>query len=166
MANMGEQDFRTRARQGADARLDEALRQLLEVADDLQQNRGVALDLVMEDLLDVVMTRPLHDLRIQEVYIEATRSHPGRSVVVTATGLDDVGDPEPLDVIHAEDVSPSTLATQLLMRLRDRGLGGVRRVVSSAGTNLVGVVPAVFPDAGWLPLGTGERPSWLTLPEV
>lgn len=168
---MAEQGGTTWSRRTEDERLDEALRHLLEIAerDPATDDAGPVHDLVLEELLEIIMTRSLRGREFDEVYLEVTRLDPRDRgepprVLATATGLDPAGDPEPLDFLKGEDVAASTLATALLVRLRDRGLQRVRRVRSSAGTSLADVVPAVFPGAGWLPLGRHERPAWLTLP--
>lgn len=174
---MAEQRGATWSRNVEDGHLDQALRHLLEIAERDADDHGhhgesePVHDLVLEELLEIIMTRSLEGLRIDEVYVETTHFSPRtrgepRRVLVTATGLDPSGDPEPLDFLRGEDVAASTLTSALLVRLRERGLQGVRRVLSSAGTSLADVVPAVFPGAGWLPLGRGERPDWLTLPDA
>lgn len=172
---MVEQGRATWSGHAGEVRLDEALRRLLEIAErdpdssPVDDDPDPVHDLVLEELLEVIMTRSLRGLQIDEMYMEATQLRPRRRntprrVLVTATGLDRAGDPEPLDFLRGEDVAASSLATALLVRLRDRGLEGVRRVLSSEGTSLAEVVPAVFPGAGWMPLGRGQRPDWLTLP--
>lgn len=175
---MAEQGRTAWSGQAGEALVDEALRRLLEIArrdpdgevsGSARVDEDSARDPVIDELLDAIMTRSLRGLQVDAVYIEATQLGPDRwntprGVLVTATGLDAAGDPEPLDFVRGEDVTASTLATALLVRLRDRGLQGVRQVLSSEGTSLADVVPAVFPGAGWLPLARGERPDWLGLP--
>jgi hypothetical protein len=134
--------------------------------DELDELELVLEDLVVEEILDALTTRPLDGVTTDEVYVEVTRLEPcdsggSSSVVATATGVGSDGRPEPLGAMAASRPS-SNVAAVLLVSLRARGLRGVRRVTSSPGTDLAAVVGTVFPGAGWVPLTSQERPAWLS----
>jgi putative transposase len=86
---------------------------------------------------------------LDATYIKARINHRiiSRAVVV-ATGVSDNGDREVLGV-DVGDSEDEVFWTAFLRGLKDRGLGGVRLVISDAHTGLKASIPRVLAGASW-----------------
>jgi putative transposase len=108
----------------------------------------------IDDEVAVFRSRRLDHLAMPYVYLDATyikARHAHRIVsraVVVATGVTVNGDREVLGV-DVGDSEDEVFWTAFLRGLRDRGLGGVRLVISDAHAGLKASIPRVFSGAAW-----------------
>jgi putative transposase len=108
----------------------------------------------IDEQVDVFRTRRLDHLTFPYVFVDATyikarvNHHIVSRAVVVATGVAADGNREVLglDVGDSED---EVFWTQFLRSLRDRGLGGVRLVISDAHAGLKAAIGRVFQGAAW-----------------
>jgi putative transposase len=108
----------------------------------------------IDDEVAVFRTRPLDHIAMPYVYLDATyikaRNHHrivGRAVVVaTAVTVDGNREVLGVDVGDSED---EVFWTAFLRTLRDRGLAGVRLVISDAHAGLKASIARVFNGASW-----------------
>jgi putative transposase len=108
----------------------------------------------IDDEVAVFRTRPLGHIAMPYVYLDATyikaRNHHrivGRAVVVaTAVTVDGNREVLGVDVGDSED---EVFWTAFLRTLRDRGLTGVRLVISDAHSGLKASIARVFAGASW-----------------
>jgi putative transposase len=108
----------------------------------------------IDDEVAVFRTRPLGHIAMPYVYLDATyikaRNHHrivGRAVVVaTAVTIDGNREVLGVDVGDSED---EVFWTAFLRTLRDRGLTGVRLVISDAHAGLKASIARVFAGASW-----------------
>lgn len=110
-----------------------------------------------EQLLAEICLRRLDHAAFPQVEIDAMhvkRRKEGRAVflaVVTASGLSDDGEWEPLGV-SVGDSEDAEFWTSFLLSLRHRGLHGVRTVSSADHGGIDDAVAVVFPGAHWTPI--------------
>ena len=108
----------------------------------------------IDEHVDVFRTRPLDHLGFPYVYVDATYvkarvdHHIVSRAVVIATGVAADGNREVLglDVGDSED---EAFWTQFLRSLKDRGLGGVKLVISDAHSGLKAAIGRVFQGTAW-----------------
>lgn len=108
----------------------------------------------IDEQVDVFRTRRLDHLGFPYVFVDATYvkarvdHHIVSRAVVVATGVAADGNREVLglDVGDSED---EVFWTQFLRTLKDRGLGGVKLVISDAHAGLKAAISRVFQGAAW-----------------
>ncbi len=104
--------------------------------------------------VDAFRTRRLDHLRFPYIFVDATyikARHNHRIVsraVVVATGVAADGNREVLG-LAVGDSEDEVFWTTFLRSLRDRGLGGVRLVISDAHSGLKAAIARVFQGASW-----------------
>lgn len=110
----------------------------------------------LDERVDAFRHRTLGHLAFPYVYLDATYIHVrddalGQVVsraVVIATGITANGDREILGV-DVGDSEDETFWTRFLRSLRDRGLGGVRLVISDAHAGLKAAIRKCFAGSSW-----------------
>lgn len=151
----------------ADDRVDDLLRRLLRASGGPDVASRPDVDLAVEELGELVSSRSLESLAVDEVYVEQTllddHDAPLPRLLLTATGLTEAGEPEPLGFVSGRD-APAHLAARLFLGLLARGLHGVRRILASPDIGVGEIYETAFPDAAWIALAPDERPDWLGVP--
>lgn len=133
------------------------------VPDDLVE---ADLDVVLDEIEDKVRSRRL-DASYHEVFVAAARVG-SREIdampftMVTVTGLNRAGDPEPLTYMSGYADAPH-LVVRAFWDLFLRGVEDISRVVGPPHIGLDDVSEAVYPDAEWLRLPPDSTPAWLQL---
>jgi putative transposase len=108
----------------------------------------------LDEQLDAFRTRPLDHTRFPYVYLDATyvKARVNHQIVsqavVIATGVTEDGGREVLGVMVG-DSETEAFWTQFLRSLRERGLTGVRLVISDSHSGLVKAIRKVMPGAAW-----------------
>jgi putative transposase len=104
--------------------------------------------------LEAFRTRPLDHIRFPYIYLDATycKARVNHQIVsravVVATGITEEGNREVLGVMVG-DSETEVFWTQFLRSLRERGLTGVRLVISDSHSGLVKAIRKVMLGAGW-----------------
>ena len=104
--------------------------------------------------LDAFRTRPLDHVRFPYVYLDATycKARVNHQIVsravVVATGITEEGNREVLGVMVG-DSETEVFWSAFLRSLRERGLTGVRLVISDSHSGLVKAIRKVMLGAGW-----------------
>jgi putative transposase len=104
--------------------------------------------------LEAFRTRPLDHIRFPYVYLDATycKARVNHKIVsravVVATGITEEGNREVLGVMVG-DSETEVFWTAFLRSLRERGLTGVRLVISDSHSGLVKAIRKVMLGAGW-----------------
>lgn len=158
----------------SDARpsLDTLLRRLVELeresadSERVDIEREADIDLVLEEIQEQLTARRLSRV-FEEVFVHVTEIGPRQAhgtpfVVVTLTGLNDCGDPEPLAYISGSS-APYHLVIRAFWDVVLREVERVARVLGPARIGLDDVCDTVFPDSEWVELRSGELPVWLAL---
>ncbi len=152
----------------AGSSLDGLLRRLLTlteapVPDELLE---ADLDVVLEEIEDEVGSRRLND-SYPEAFVAAARVG-SREIndipftVVTVTGLNRAGDPEPLTYFSGY-ADAAHLVLRAFWDLFLRGVVDITQIVGPPDIGLDDVCEAVYPDTEWLRLPPGSMPAWLHL---
>ncbi|MFF0050740.1 IS256 family transposase [Streptomyces sp. NPDC005498] len=108
----------------------------------------------LDEQLDAFRTRPLDHTRFPYVYLDATyvKARVGRRIVsqavVIATGVTEDGGREVLGVMGGDSETEAFWST-FLRSLRDRGLTGVRLVISDSHSGLVKAIRKGMLGAVW-----------------
>lgn len=108
----------------------------------------------LDEQLEVFRTRPLDHTRFPYVYLDATyvKARVDHRIVsqavVIATGVTQDGGREVLGVMVGDSETEAFWAT-FLRSLRDRGLSGVRLVISDSHSGLVKAIRKVMLGAAW-----------------
>ncbi|WP_234018146.1 MULTISPECIES: IS256 family transposase [unclassified Streptomyces] len=108
----------------------------------------------LDEQLEVFRTRPLDHTRFPYVYLDATcvKARVDHRIVsqavVIATGVTQDGGREVLGVMVGDSETEAFWAT-FLCSLRDRGLSGVRLVISDSHSGLVKAIRKVMLGAAW-----------------
>ncbi len=108
----------------------------------------------LDEQLEVFRTRPLDHTRFPYVYLDATyvKARVDHRIVsqavVIATGVTEDGGREVLGVMVGDSETEAFWATFLRL-LRDRGLSGVRLVISDSHSGLVKAIRKVMLGAAW-----------------
>lgn len=108
----------------------------------------------LDDQLEVFRTRPLDHTRFPYVYLDATyvKARVDHRIVsqavVIATGVTEDGGREVLGVMVGDSETEAFWST-FLRSLRDRGLTGVRLVISDSHSGLVKAIRKVMLGAAW-----------------
>lgn len=152
----------------AEPSLDGLLRRLLALTEDPAPDDRLEadLDVVLEEIEDEVSSRHL-DASYPEAFVAAARVG-SREIsaipftVVTVTGLNRAGAPEPLTYFSGY-ADASHLVVRAFWDLFLRGVEDINRIVGPPHIGLDDVCEAVYPDAEWLRLSPGAMPSWLQL---
>ena len=104
--------------------------------------------------LEAFRTRPLDHIRFPYIYLDATycKARVNHQIVsravVVATGITEEGNREVLGVMVG-DSETEAFWTEFLRSLRERGLTGVRLVISDSHCGLVKAIRKVMLGAGW-----------------
>lgn len=150
--------------------LDALLQRLVELSGaGVDKDIGAEVALVLDEIAERMAARDLSRVSLEELYLGVMPLHPtgpasDSAVLVTATGLNLDGDPEPVAFVAGDEDDVAVLCGAVLQDLRARGLRDVRRVLSPADLSVRILVPWFLPGARWVEVPPGETPAWLAVP--